>query len=777
MQSTTFSIDAALLRELGERLIGRPYIALAELVKNAYDADATDCRIEFGDNSITVFDNGHGMSEQEFHEHWMRIGTTHKTAKKTSRRFHRPMTGSKGLGRLSAQFLADEMTLESTSTDEPTRYLYAIVDWAGTRHGRGIRHGQGIDTFKILWEMRTGKREYPQGGCGGTKIVLENLRSKWDAEAIGKLGRDVWTLQSPFRSDDVPSAAETTQDFHVDVDAPGIEHAREAFDKMRDALFENWKARIRGSLVDGRSDKSRALVSVEFKKGYPKKVETANFFQEDVGLPIVSRKPGSPAIDRADREDVGLPVVSRKPGSPAIDRAEFEILVFKPEGRQPAGMPVTKMREYLRDFGNVSVYDAGFRLPYYGADQDWLDIARDQGRRLTVSSLLPSSLHVSERYLLDLPSPQRLFGFVEIDTSHERRVADEHGAKPGACLQISPGRDRLANNPAFDQLRDLVRFSLDFYANRYCRLRVQAAEEAGARGVVPSRTYERAIAILDDNRAEISQTAYREVRREIVRAKSVAAAQEDAIDRRAEMLAPLATAGMTALALNHELAREIALLDRARASVRTIASGATAVGTSKLIEIVSDLDAAADRMNALRQLFGPLLSGEDRRATDRLRVVGVVRQVVQAFESLMPQVFFDVAGISEQLRFPVGSFAEWSALLQNVVTNAWNAMLDADRASVSFEGGRGARDREWLRVSDTGVGLGVQLEESETLFEPFERRLRISDENRSIAMGGQGLGLAIVRMIARHRSSRAAFVRPKPGFSTTIEISWKGAPE
>ena len=63
MQSTTFTVDAALLRELGERLIGRPYIALAELVKNSYDADATDCRIEFGDDSITVSDNGHGMSE------------------------------------------------------------------------------------------------------------------------------------------------------------------------------------------------------------------------------------------------------------------------------------------------------------------------------------------------------------------------------------------------------------------------------------------------------------------------------------------------------------------------------------------------------------------------------------------------------------------------------------------------------------------------------------------------------------------------------------------
>ncbi len=746
MESTTFTVDAALLRELGERLIGRPYIALSELVKNSYDADATDCRIEFGDDRIVVSDNGHGMSEQEFHEHWMRIGTTHKTTEKTSRRFHRPMTGSKGLGRLSAQFLADEMTLESTSADDPSRHLYAIVDW-----GR-IRHGENIDTFQVLWEVRSGKREYPRGGTAGTKIVLENLRSSWNTDEIGRLGQNVWVLRSPFRRTDAPSVDGTTRDFDVDLAAPGIERAKKAFDRMRDALFRNWKARIRGSLVDGRAGRNSATVSVEFKKGYPKEVETANVFREEVKLPV---DPG-------------------KSGKPAIDHAEFEILVFKPERRQPAGMSVQDMRAYLRDFGNVSVYDGGFRLPYYGASQDWLDVAMDQGRRLTISSLLPSSLHTGDKYLLDLPAPQRIFGSVEIDTSRERRVADEHDAKPGDCLQISPGRDRLADNLAFDQLRDLVRFSLDYYANRYRRLRVQAAEEAATRGEAPSRTYERAIAVLDGNRAEIPQTAYREIRGEIVAAKNAAVAEEEVINRRAEMLAPLATAGMTALALNHELARELAILDRAREAVRTIE---TASGASTLTEVLRALDDAVERIDALRQLFDPLLSGEDRQATDRLRVTGVVRQVVQAFESLMTRVKFDIAGIPEQLRFPVGSFAEWSALLQNVLTNAWNAMLDIDRATVSFEGGRGPRATEWLRISDTGVGLSVPWEESDALFEPFERRLRITDENRSLAMGGQGLGLTIVRMIARHRSSRVAFVQPKPGFATTIEISWRGAPE
>ena len=72
MAINTFIVDASLLNELGERLIGRPGIALGELIKNAFDADATVCRIEFGEDQIVVSDNGSGMSEEDFLKHWMR---------------------------------------------------------------------------------------------------------------------------------------------------------------------------------------------------------------------------------------------------------------------------------------------------------------------------------------------------------------------------------------------------------------------------------------------------------------------------------------------------------------------------------------------------------------------------------------------------------------------------------------------------------------------------------------------------------------------------------
>src|SRR6266852_4167216 len=55
MKNIQFLVDAAILHELGERLIGRPAIALGELVKNSFDADASICQIQFGRDEIVVY--------------------------------------------------------------------------------------------------------------------------------------------------------------------------------------------------------------------------------------------------------------------------------------------------------------------------------------------------------------------------------------------------------------------------------------------------------------------------------------------------------------------------------------------------------------------------------------------------------------------------------------------------------------------------------------------------------------------------------------------------
>lgn len=743
LQSIPFAVDAALLRELGERLIGQPQIALAELVKNAYDADASTCRIVFKNDSIEIIDDGHGMTPDEFKQFWMRIGSTHKVDAPRSRKLGRPVTGSKGVGRLAVQFLARKMEIESTSDGPDSNALIAKADWDE------IKSGQDLNVVKIQLDdsPEIPFDDYPNGNKSGTIIRLSGLREQWTKKNIEGLGQAIWVLRSPFRQRDPMPTISSPENFDVEIDAPDIENAKAELDEMLDALFSNWKARIRGQLEQGRRN-GEALISVEFKQGYPSN-QPREVFQEWVKIPV-----------RPSEESGTVPL---------FERVDFEILVFKLERRQTGGILLSELREYLEKFGNVSIYDAGFRLPYYGAEQDWLGISADHARRLSASELLPSKLKIDQRYMLDLPESRRIMGFVDINTNAERRLIETSSATPGDVLQLSPGRDRLHNNRAHKQLSDLVRYSLDYYANRYAVRNARGIDSQ--RDTEPaSAKQERALEILSRNADAIPVAVYKEVRREVEDALNVSRNEEEKLDRRAALLAPLASAGMVALALNHELSRERVLLDR---SVLALRRTVQEQDLPQIDSIIRDFESASARFEAIQELFAPLLTQSDVVANDRLRVEPVVRQVVGALSQLMGGLRFDFTQIPSELRFPIGSLAEWSSLLQNVVTNAWNATLESSDPLISFEGGASG-NREWLRISDNGKGLGVPFDEAKGLFDPFVRKTALRSDLESIAIGGQGLGLTIVRMIAARRGARVAFIEPREEFATTFELSWKG---
>src|ERR1043165_3856496 len=110
-----FRVKPRLLRLLGDQLIRDANLAVFELVKNAYDADATRCSvtIEHPDSPtrarLEIEDNGSGMDEEVIRNVWMVIATDfrarQRAANERSLRYHRFPLGEKGLGRLSAHKL------------------------------------------------------------------------------------------------------------------------------------------------------------------------------------------------------------------------------------------------------------------------------------------------------------------------------------------------------------------------------------------------------------------------------------------------------------------------------------------------------------------------------------------------------------------------------------------------------------------------------------------------------------------------------------------------
>ena len=78
-----FDVDSQLLGELGERLVARNYIALSELIKNSFDADATKVMVTFENvmddyynGRIIVEDNGTGMTFDDVQRYWMKVSHT-----------------------------------------------------------------------------------------------------------------------------------------------------------------------------------------------------------------------------------------------------------------------------------------------------------------------------------------------------------------------------------------------------------------------------------------------------------------------------------------------------------------------------------------------------------------------------------------------------------------------------------------------------------------------------------------------------------------------------
>ena len=127
-----FRITPRVIAHLGESLIKNESIALLELVKNSYDADATECDVFFKEtqgkiSSITISDNGCGMNADIIRNVWRGIGTDNKKKIIEQGKEGRYPLGEKGIGRLGVHKLGSKITLIS-KTKEDSEVLLTI-DW------------------------------------------------------------------------------------------------------------------------------------------------------------------------------------------------------------------------------------------------------------------------------------------------------------------------------------------------------------------------------------------------------------------------------------------------------------------------------------------------------------------------------------------------------------------------------------------------------------------------------------------------------------------------
>ena len=715
MPTIPFTIDAELLRELGERLVGKPHIALAELIKNGYDADATQVTVTFlpDKDCIEISDDGHGMTFEEFKNFWMRIGTTHKRATQ-SRDLKRPMTGSKGVGRLAVQFLAGKLEIKTVPKDTEGEWLEAHVDWNEAASAGELTEATVECTLNPS----------PTPFAHGTSIVLSKLKDTWEMDSIRKLASEIWWLQPPF------GTASSDQDdlknrFQVHFQSTQHDYA-EIFEKQMGAIKNIWIARLVGKTVDG-----IVTLSLEFPGEQPlvHKYRIADFPHNNGKLNKTKN----------------------------LDNAHFEIRIYDLSGRQQFGIKVGEAREYFTTHGGVHIYDSGFRLPYYGLPtSDWLKLEYDHSHRKHVSELLPRNLQQVPKALNDLPTLGRVLGVVKVDTSKEHN------------LKITITRDRLAETTAYEDLVCTIRYAIDWYAYETAR-RKSKEKKREIPTEATSQTLEHIEEVLEQYEPEIPKDVYRRVHDEVQKATTTVKTNQEIVLEQIGLLGPLATAGISALSYQHELKKQFGFIEGLIDRINGVQPTHLQLQRD-LTSLSVDLASWLERAKATNGLFDYIADAENTKLRHRFRAVSVIRDIAIQTRFLARGIKVDYSQLEDELYLPKASFAEWGAIFQNVFTNAFNAMLDSSERLLHISSQSKQKSREIL-VQDTGYGINLQ--DSDRFFNPFERASSISPERQALGYGGTGLGLTIVRLLADNVGCRVRFVPPQDRFRTAFSLQWR----
>ncbi len=200
--SAHFKARAHILRLLGDQLIGNDRLAVFELVKNAYDADATRAtvtlRLEGEESSITVEDDGCGMTLDQLRQGWLEIGTDVKRGSNRSAwssRFRRVPLGEKGVGRLAACKLGDRLVLTTRAASQPEFHME--INWAEL-----IRAHDYIEKVGVDIQQRDEPKRFVENKTGTRIRISKLVRKEWTKGEVRALKRMLTSLTSPFHAPD-----------------------------------------------------------------------------------------------------------------------------------------------------------------------------------------------------------------------------------------------------------------------------------------------------------------------------------------------------------------------------------------------------------------------------------------------------------------------------------------------------------------------------------------------------------------------------------------------
>jgi hypothetical protein len=166
-----------IIEHIGIQMYQSPTAALAEIVSNAWDADATEVDIVFNfdaqkksDWTITITDNGNGMTKDECQFKFLSVGYNRREKdgpNARSARKSRPLMGRKGIGKFAGFGIARFIKIDTVSSDTLEQTVFELDQDV-------IRKG---DSYVSTEQLQISATHVPKstGRSQGTTIVLRDL--------------------------------------------------------------------------------------------------------------------------------------------------------------------------------------------------------------------------------------------------------------------------------------------------------------------------------------------------------------------------------------------------------------------------------------------------------------------------------------------------------------------------------------------------------------------------------------------------------------------------
>lgn len=784
--SAPFEISIALLEELGERLVSKPEIALAELVKNAYDADSATCVLTLKKDYVEIEDKGQGMTESDFRSKWMVISTQTKGKERLSRRYHRTMAGSKGIGRFSARYLGSLVTLTTIAIDEidgrktKTR-LIATFDW------KKITETQSISKVTIPYSVEEVGHSTPTG----TVLRISALRREAMQISPSTLKSDLLRLTDPAAGLEHPpfKLKKSTNAPKAGLDSdPGFSITFEGFDEaekgagevtpsIEQDILNSYVGRVRMEL-----DEDGALSYKVFWKG-----RKTPLTDRTIQISRIAKSFAADALKPKPKQAIDarglvkeVETIQQLPIGSGLHSPMFIDMRFFPKRKGTfSGLSVNGRvaQSWLKEKASIAIVDNNFAMDAYAdSGSDWLgiDASKATNERSWQSiftpalyPMLPADKGNPKRNpMLALPGGSQVIGRVHIATKQRPPDGTEE-AESDNWLQANMDRESLRSNGAYRLLWHVSRFAVELLAHFDRKVRLEEEEKAFAQKESETKTALSA-AIKEIRSSKAIEPEYRQRVVEQLQAVETRFAESQQYERDARVsLEMMSMMGVMAGFMTHEFEKAMETLNLAATSIKKLATV-----DPKLSEVAKEiLDHERALANYLDYMRVFIERARDPTPTE-FKALGQVNRAVKTLSAIAEShnVKIEVA-IDSKLMGPAMPVAAYMGIVINLVSNALKAIVpkvSKDPRRIRIHASNDLVHHT-LVCADTGVGIPRYLRDR--IWDPLFSTTKSGDDDNPLGTG-LGLGLSVVSQVVKKLGGKIELLdTPPPNYETAFKVT------